>query len=75
MRGTLLLALALFAPAPALAFCGFFVSGADAKLTNNASQVALMRKGQRTVISMSNTYQGPLEDFAMVVPVPAPVFG
>ncbi|MEZ4463115.1 MAG: DUF2330 domain-containing protein [bacterium] len=29
-----------------------------------------MRKGQHSVISMSNTYQGPLEDFAMVVPVP-----
>ena len=29
-----------------------------------------MRKGNRTVMSMSNNYQGPLEDFAMVVPVP-----
>ncbi|MCA9687934.1 MAG: DUF2330 domain-containing protein, partial [Myxococcales bacterium] len=70
MKRALLALVALLAPAPALAFCGFFVSGADAKLTNNASQVVLMRKGQRTVISMSNTYRGPLEDFAMVVPVP-----
>ena len=52
------------------AFCGFFVAGSDAKLTNNASQVVLMRKGNRTVMTMSNNYQGPLEDFAMVVPVP-----
>jgi hypothetical protein len=52
------------------AFCGFFVAGSDAKLTNNASQVILMRKGNRTVMTMSNNYQGPLEDFAMVVPVP-----
>ena len=57
-------------PAPAAAFCGFFVSGADSKLYNNASQVVLMRKGQRTVLTMSNTYKGPTEDFAMVVPVP-----
>jgi hypothetical protein len=54
----------------AQAFCGFFVAGNDAKLTNNASQVALMRKGNRTVMTMSNNYQGPPESFAMVVPVP-----
>src|SRR6266496_5496377 len=55
---------------PAGAFCGFFVAGSDAKLTNNASQVVLMRKGNRTVMTMSNNYQGPPENFAMVVPVP-----
>ncbi|MGK0361882.1 MAG: hypothetical protein ACI9U2_004202 [Bradymonadia bacterium] len=63
-------ALIALLPAPAAAFCGFFVSGADSKLYNNASQVVLMRKGQRTVLTMSNTYKGPTEDFAMVVPVP-----
>ena len=57
-------------PATASAFCGFFVSEADSKLYNSASQVALMRKGTRTVMSMSNNYQGPPEDFAMVIPVP-----
>jgi len=56
--------------APAHAFCGFFVAGSNAKLTNNASQVVLMRKGNRTAMTMSNTYQGPPENFAMVVPVP-----
>src|ERR1043165_3985483 len=55
---------------PARAFCGFFVAGSDAKLTNDASQVVLMRKGNRTVMTMSNSYQGPPENFAMVVPVP-----
>ena len=30
----------------AQAFCGFFVAGSDAKLTNNASQVVLMRKAR-----------------------------
>lgn len=68
-RLALALALAL-PPASASAFCGFFVSGADAALYNDASQVVLMRQGERTVMTMSNTYQGPPEDFAMVVPVP-----
>jgi MYXO-CTERM domain-containing protein len=54
----------------ARAFCGFYVSGADAKLTNNATQVVLMRDGTRTVLSMQNNYQGPPESFAMVIPVP-----
>jgi hypothetical protein len=57
-------------PAAAHAFCGFYVSGADAKLFNNATQVVLMREGKRTVLAMQNNYQGPPEDFAMVVPVP-----
>jgi hypothetical protein len=61
---------ALIAGGDAHAFCGFFVAGSDAKLTNNASQVVLMRKGNRTVMTMSNNYQGPAEGFAMVVPVP-----
>ncbi len=52
------------------AFCGFYVAGADAKLFNNATMVVMMREGTRTVLSMRNNYQGPPENFAMVVPVP-----
>ena len=70
MRLLAVLIALLALPTAASAFCGFFVSGADSKLYNNASQVVLMRKGQRTVLSMSNNYQGPPENFAMVVPVP-----
>ena len=62
--------LLLLQAAGAEAFCGFFVSGADQKLYNNASHVVLMRKGNRVVMTMSNNYKGPAEDFAMVVPVP-----
>src|SRR6187399_1472229 len=65
-----LMAVAAWPARRAGAFCGFFVAGSDAKLTNNASQVVLMRKGNRTVMTMSNNYQGPPENFAMVVPVP-----
>ena len=60
----------LVTPGGAHAFCGFYVSGADASLYNEASVVVLMRDGTRTVVSMQNDYQGPLEDFAMVIPVP-----
>src|SRR5438046_1100466 len=53
------------------AFCGFYVSPSDkAKLFADATQVVLMRDGTRTVLSMQNDYKGPLDDFAMVVPVP-----
>ena len=65
------LALASLATAvPADAFCGFYVAGADQKLFNNATMVVMMREGTRTVLSMQNNYQGPPENFAMVVPVP-----
>jgi MYXO-CTERM domain-containing protein len=64
------LALALAAPRSADAFCGFYVSGGDQKMFNDATQVVLMRMGTRTVLSMQNNYKGPPEAFAMVVPVP-----
>src|SRR5262245_16379579 len=67
--GAAALALAMAAEA-AHAFCGFYVNGSGAKLSNDATQVVLMRQGTRTVLSMQNDYKGPLEDFAMVVPVP-----
>jgi hypothetical protein len=54
----------------AQAFCGFFINGAGAKLYNDATMVVLMREGTRTVLAMQNSYKGPPEDFAMVVPVP-----
>jgi MYXO-CTERM domain-containing protein len=58
------------APPAAEAFCGFYVAGADTQLFNDATMVVLMRDGKRTVLAMQNDYQGPPEDFALVVPVP-----
>jgi len=54
----------------ASAFCGFYVSSAGADLFADASMVVLMRDGTRTVLSMQNNYRGPMQDFALVVPVP-----
>lgn len=56
--------------APAFAFCGFYVAKADTSLYNQASQVAIARDGDRTVLTMANDFQGDVSDFAMVVPVP-----
>jgi hypothetical protein len=52
------------------AFCGFYVSPSGEKMFADATEVVLMRSGTRTVLAMQNDYKGPLEDFAMVVPVP-----
>jgi hypothetical protein len=68
---TALACLVVFAYSPAvLAFCGFYVSQADASLFNKASQVVIARDGKRTVLTMANDYQGDVKDFALVVPVP-----
>ncbi|HMK72198.1 MAG TPA: DUF2330 domain-containing protein [Myxococcaceae bacterium] len=66
----LALVVALLTAPTAHAFCGFYVGKADAQLFNDASQVALVRDGDRTVLTMSNDYRGPLTEFALVVPVP-----
>src|SRR5215470_884659 len=51
-------------------FCGFYVGKADSKLFNRASQVVLVRDGDRTVMTMASDFQGALEEFAIVIPVP-----
>lgn len=54
----------------ASAFCGFYVAKADTKLFNKASEVAIARHEDKTVITMANDYTGDMKEFAMVVPVP-----
>ncbi len=66
----LLVLLAALAPFEAHAFCGFYVASGDAKLFNHKSQVALVRDGDRTVLTMAADYQGDPREFALVVPVP-----
>ena len=66
-----LLLLGTLVTSPASAFCGFYVGGAGQDLYNKATLVVMMRDGTRTVLSMQNSYEGPPENFAMVVPVPA----
>src|SRR5919198_3934368 len=61
---------ALLAPTATQAFCGFYVSRADTKLFNKASQVVLVRDEDRTVLTMANDFKGDLKEFAVVIPVP-----
>jgi hypothetical protein len=66
----IILATLLAVAPPAQAFCGFYVAKADAKLFNRASQVVLVRNGDKTVLTMANDFQGEPKEFAIVVPVP-----
>ncbi len=65
-----LIVLAFFLAANAHAFCGFYVAKGDAKIFNRASQVVLVRDGDRTVMTMANDFRGEPRDFAVVIPVP-----
>jgi hypothetical protein len=55
---------------PLLSFCGFYCAKADTKLFNKASQVVLVRDGDRTVMTMVSDFQGDPKEFALVIPVP-----
>lgn len=70
MRKIALFVLCTAAVSAAHAFCGFYVGKADANLFNEASQVIVVRDGDKTVVSMLNDYKGDAKDFALVVPVP-----
>jgi hypothetical protein len=67
---TLAAMLTIMVTTTAQAFCGFYVAKADTSLFNQASQVVFVRDGDRTVITMANDFEGNVEDFAIVIPVP-----
>ncbi len=69
----LAIALLITHPQAAHAFCGFYVAKADTNLYNKASQVAIARDGRHTVLTMGNDYQGDVNEFALVVPVPTTI--
>lgn len=52
------------------AFCGFYVSTDITSLFNKSSQVIVVRSGDRSTITMSSDFNGNVDDFAMVIPVP-----
>ncbi|MBI2486734.1 MAG: DUF2330 domain-containing protein [Deltaproteobacteria bacterium] len=43
---------------------------ADTKLFNKASQVVIVRDGDKTVMTMANDFKGAPKEFAIVIPVP-----
>ena len=70
VAGFLAIAAVGFASASARASTGFYAGSTDGPLVNHAANVVLMRDGKRTVLAMENDYQGPPEEFVMVIPVP-----
>jgi len=64
------IAITIIVSTTAQAFCGFYVARADTSLFNSASQVVLVRDENRTVITMANDFEGDVDDFAVVIPVP-----
>ena len=61
---------ALLASGLGHAFCGNYVGQAGATLTNGASQVAIVRQGRRTSITMANDVDASVSEFAVLVPIP-----
>jgi hypothetical protein len=68
--GVTLVSIVAWSTPTILAFCGFYVAKADTKLFNKASQVVLVRDGDRTVMTMANDFEGEPKEFAVVIPVP-----
>jgi len=69
LAATFLISL-LFGHSTASAFCGFYVGKADTKLFNKASEVAIARHDDKTVLTMANDLKGDVKEFALVAPVP-----
>lgn len=65
-------ALCLGAPR-AEALPGFYVGKKDSVGSAHATHVAVMLKGDTTIVSVMPDYEGSLEPFAIVMPVPADV--
>src|ERR1041384_6234336 len=74
LLGAATLALAFATTArPAAAFPGFFASKKAEPVKTYSTQIAVMKRGADTVVSVMPDYEGPLEGFVMVLLVPADV--
>ena len=71
IKRVLLLFAFMLISAQANAFCGFYVAKAGSGLFNQSSQVAIVRDGDRNIVTMGSDFKGDAKEFAMVVPVPA----
>lgn len=61
------------APAPAGAFPGLFAGKNSTPRYSNSTHVVVFKKGNVTAVTVMPDYQGPLDGFAWVMPVPADV--
>ena len=62
---TLGLLFALVSSNAAWGFCGTYVGGAGTSIYNSASQVAVVRQGTTTTITMANNVVGDAAEFAI----------
>src|SRR5262245_30750776 len=60
---------ATLAPQPAQP-CGMMIARNDTLRYNDALQFAVVRDGTKTTMTLQNKYRGPVEQFALLVPVP-----
>jgi hypothetical protein len=71
MKKKVILVLIAFTMLPLLqSFCGFYVSTGDNKIFNQASEVILVRDGNKNTVTMNSDFKGDVKDFAIVIPVP-----
>jgi hypothetical protein len=68
-----LLAAAVTLASPAAALPGFIAGKGSTPRASNATQVVLLEKGDHTVVTVWADYEGPLDHFALVLPVPEDV--
>jgi hypothetical protein len=61
------------ATSPAFALPGFIAGKGDTPRVSNTTQVVLLEKGDHTVVTVWADYEGPLDQFALVLPVPSDV--
>lgn len=64
---------ALSVGSPAAAFNGFFAGKKEEPLRSYTTQVVVMKKDATTAVSVMPDYEGPIEDFAIVLLVPGDV--
>ena len=51
-------------------FCGAYVGEAGAELSSAVGEVAIVRQGTRTTLTVSNDFRANVGQFAMLIPVP-----
>jgi hypothetical protein len=64
---------AIATPATARAQAAAEIGSSPAKRQDRTMQTVLMRDGRRTVETLSGTYEGPIDNFFMVIPIPVAV--
>ncbi|MEZ4376313.1 MAG: DUF2330 domain-containing protein [Polyangiaceae bacterium] len=64
---------ALLVAPSAQAFPGFFVGKDDQPRLSAATQIVIMHRDQRTVVTVMTDYDGPSQEFALVMPLPEDV--